>query len=205
MLKYELTSKLRDLIKELGLNPDQIDNVLSKEYITQENLVRFYRARRPTKSLLQLISLTKLVVDKNEPEKQPKSKEFLKSIELLRLKAKEAEYQALVNPAPQFKTLYETNSKDKSTAAQAVKETKSHVTTIFNVLVSVASVVYAIWYWTDSSWKLSNAYRVLLCLFFGMLVLVAEVVVYLGYLNKIEEARIKERSKKEIKKVIKTL
>lgn len=205
MIKYALTPELQNLIKELDLKPDQIENVLSKDYITQDNLIRFYKAHRPTKTILQMMSLTKLVVDKNQHSEQPKSKEFLKSMETLRLKAKEDEYQALVNPAPQYKTLYEVSTKEQASAAQTIKETKSHLTTIFNVLISVASVVYAIWYWTDTSWKLSNAYRVLLCLFFGILVLVAEVVVYMGYLNKIEDARVKERNKKEVKKVVKTL
>ena len=35
-----------------------------------------------------------------------------------------------------------------------------------------------------------------------MVVLVAEVVVYMGYLNRIEEAKIRERKKKEVKKVV---
>lgn len=57
---------------------------------------------------------------------------------------------------------------------------------------------------TASSWRLRDSYRVLLTVFFGLLVLVAEVVVYMGYLNKIEEARQKEYKKTEVKKVIKS-
>ena len=63
------------------------------------------------------------------------------------------------------------------------------------------SVAYAIWYWTETSWGLPLSYRVLLSVFFGILVLVAEVVVYMGYLNKIEDARTRERKKKEVKKL----
>lgn len=75
---------------------------------------------------------------------------------------------------------------------------------MFNIFVSVASVVYAIWYWTDSSWGIRDSYRILICLFFGILILVAEVVVYLGYLRRVEEAKVKERNKKEVKKVIRS-
>ena len=42
-------------------------------------------------------------------------------------------------------------------------------------------------------------------MFFGLLVLVAEVVVYMGYINKIEDARDKERKKKEVKKVVRSI
>lgn len=126
-------------------------------------------------------------------------------MEKLRLQEKENEYQRLVNPAPQYSTLYENSAAPDITPAMASKELKNQITTIVNILISVASVAYAIWYWTESSWKLPDSYRILLCLFFALLVLVAEVVVYLGYLNKIEEARKTERSKKEVKKVIRTV
>lgn len=157
--------------------------------------------------MLELIKTTKLVI----PNKNimnvaiPKSKQFLKSMEVLRLRAKEEEYQRLVRPSP-HQTLYEEKfDAEHLSPAQAAKEVKSHITTIFNILISVASVVYAIWYWTSTSWAIRDSYRVLLCLFFGLLVLIAEVVVYMGYLNKIEDAKIRERNKKEVKKVIRTV
>lgn len=123
-------------------------------------------------------------------------------MEKLRLKAKEEEYQRLIRPSEQFTTLYDNHDQETLTPAAASKELKNQVTTIVNVLISVGSVVYAVWYWTDSSMKMKDSWRVLLCLFSGVLVLVAEVVVYMGYLNRIEEAKIRERKKKEVKKVV---
>ena len=66
-------------------------------------------------------------------------------------------------------------------------------------------MVVAIWYWTGSSSNLALHYRVITCLFFGILVLIAEVVVYNSYLNKIEDAKKRERTKKETKKVVKKI
>ena len=55
------------------------------------------------------------------------------------------------------------------------KELKEVYTTIFNILITVVSSVVACWYWTPF---MDINLRVLLALFVGMLVLVADVVVY---------------------------
>ncbi|KAK6463695.1 endoplasmic reticulum-based factor for assembly of V-ATPase-domain-containing protein [Scheffersomyces coipomensis] len=209
MSLYHITPKLKECIDSIdSLDTSLKDKLVSKPYISRQNLINLYTTYKPTKSLLQLLSTTSLYIpNKNIQDVIPKSKEFIKSMELLRLKVKEEEYQRLVNPAPSFTALYEqelTNS-DYISPAKAHKELKSQITTIFNIFISVASVVYAIWYWTKSSWNLPDSYRILLCIFFGLLILVAEVVVYMGYLNKIEEAKLKERRKKEIKTLVKSV
>lgn len=55
------------------------------------------------------------------------------------------------------------------------KELKEIYTTILNILITVVSSIVACWYWTP--YRDINL-RVLLCLFVGILVLVADVVVY---------------------------
>lgn len=137
------------------------------------------------------------------PTPIPKTAEFIKSMEALRANALEQEYRQLVNPSPHSTLFPQTGLEELINPAQAGREAKSHITTIFNILISVASVAYAIWYWTATSWALPISLRVLMCVFFALLVLVAEVVVYLGYLNRIEEARVRERSKREVKTVVK--
>lgn len=206
MLHYELTEELRKLIDESDLEKDEKLILLSQPTISSINMVNFYSRVRPTTTLLQLMKTTKMVTKNKNivADPKPKTKEFLESMERLRLIEKEQEYQRLVHPKPAYNTLYEDKYEEEPyNPARAHKEVKSHITTMFNILISVASVVYAIWYWTATSWKLRDSYRVLLCLFFGILILVAEVVVYMAYLNKIEAARIKERQKKEVKRVVK--
>lgn len=207
MTKFEITPTLKETIEKTDI-PDEIaKKLLSNAYISHQNLVLFYKDYKPTPTLIALIRSTKLYTPNLNVsnESRPKSKEFIKSMEQLRLKAKEEEYQKLIKPKQEFDTLYNNSLEEMMTPAQAHKEVKSQLTTIVNILISVGSVVYAIWYWTDSSMKIQDGYRILLCLFFGILVLVAEVVVYMSYLNKIEEAKVKERSKLEVKKLVKTL
>lgn len=202
MTLFELTDELKKTITESPY--DAKEKLLNQEHINHRDLVSFYQACHPTPTLLSLIRQTKLYTPPYETYKQPKTKEFLKMMERLRLEAQEAEYKRLINPAPEHSTLYDTTNDEYISPVQAHKELKNQLTTIVNVFISVGSVSYAVWYWTASSWGLRDSYRVLLTVFFGLLVLVAEVVVYMGYLNKIEEARAREYSKKEVKKVIKS-
>lgn len=201
MTQYLVTPKLRAKLKE------SLHKLADRDTLSHHELIAWYKECKPCPSMLGLMRLTKMDVPNKtiRNESLPKTKEYLKSMERLKLIEKEEEYRRLVNPRPALGLLYEDKFDEPYNPAQAHKETRTHITTMFNILISVVSVVYAIWYWTDTSWGLRDSYRILLCLFFGILILVAEVVVYMGYLNKIEEARIKERKKKEVKKVIRTV
>ncbi|ODV78261.1 uncharacterized protein CANTADRAFT_90627 [Suhomyces tanzawaensis NRRL Y-17324] len=204
MTLFEITPELKKIIEESPLEPKLAGELVAQKYISHTNLAQFYNLYHPTPTFLGLVQKARLRTRNYDEPKKAQTPEFIKSMERLRLEAKEREYERLVNPSPQHQTLYE-QSNDQLTPAQAHKELKSQVTTIVNILISVASVAYAIWYWTDTSWKLKDSYRILLCLFFALLVLVAEVVVYLGYLNKIEDAKVTERRTKEVKKVLRSV
>lgn len=204
MTLFELTEKIKTTIDKSLYDSREKAKLLQLEYIGHKELITFYQECHPTPSLLSLIKQTKLYIPPYETFKQPKTKEYMRMMERLRLEAQEAEYKKLINPAPQHSTLYDTSNQEYISPVQAHKELKNQLTTIVNVFISVGSVSYAVWYWTASSWGLKDSYRVLLTVFFGLLVLVAEVVVYMGYLNKVEEARLREYNKKEVKKVIKS-
>lgn len=207
MTKFLITPQLKQVVNESSLSDSQKSKLLSLPYVTHGNLVSFYKMCSPTSTLLELIQMTKISIPVHKEEPRAKSKEFIESMNQLRLKAKEDEYQKLVSRTTNVnQMLYEPSPDDEQlTPAQMHKEVRSHITTIFNIFISVASVVYAIWYWTGSSMRIQDSYRILLCIFFGLLILVAEVVVYMGYLNKIEEAKIAELKKKEIKKLVKSI
>lgn len=208
MVLFTVSDKLKEHIRQSGFHADQVDQLLGQKHISDRDLVAVYRTV-PSTNLVTFIrdNQCRLYIpnqnDRNELH--PKSKEFIASMEKLRREAKEQEYQKLVRPTEQYETLYDNLGQESITPAAASKELKSQITTIVNVLVSVVSVMYAVWYWTDSSMKLQDSWRVLLSLFFGILVLVAEVVVYMGYLNRIEDAKVRERKKREVKKVVTTL
>ncbi|RLV94747.1 Vacuolar ATPase assembly integral membrane protein VPH2 [Spathaspora sp. JA1] len=212
MTRYHATDSLKELIESTSNIPSSLKSRLLNEesLITHTDLIEFYKLCKPTDTLLDLIKLTKLSIpNKNITPIKAKTKEYLELMERLRLEEKEREYKRLINPSPEYETLYDVNynggDEEQLTMSQMHKELKHQLTTIVNILISVGSVAYTIWYWTESSWGLPVSYRLLLSIFFGLLVLIAEVVVYLGYLNKIDDARVREKKKKEVKKVIKTV
>lgn len=112
----------------------------------------------------------------------------------LRIRLQEQEYQDMIaSTVPELATpFYESFDK---------KELKNQLSVIINVLFSVVSVGFAVWTWAGSS--LTTGKRLLLSLFASFVVLIAEVTLYMGYLQRIEEAQKEERLKKEIKTVIK--
>lgn len=194
---------------ELTSYIQQANITVEGDTISNADFVKVYEVTKPCDSLIGFIKMVnaKLHVPKPPaPKEKPKTKEFLEQMARLRQMQKEEEYQRLINPAPAYTSLYEEKLTEKElTPAQENKQLKSHITTIFNILISVASVMYAIWYWTNSLWGLPVGHRVLMSLFFGLLVLIAEVVVYMSYLDKIEQAKVTERRKKEVKKVVKQI
>ncbi|RKF81855.1 putative vacuolar h+-atpase assembly protein [Golovinomyces cichoracearum] len=78
---------------------------------------------------------------------------------------------------------------------------KRQVTLIFNVLISILACGAAIWMVARGR---STQTRLALSLGGSILVGVAEVTVYSGYIRRINEAKIKENKKREVKEVIKT-
>lgn len=159
--------------------------------IRYTKLIEVYK-KSDVASMREMLRLTSFTVPNKNEKPKPKSPEFVALMEKLRREQQEREYQQLVK------------SEETESFALAVRETRSHITTIFNIMLSVGSVVYAIWYWTATLWRIGSAYRVLLCLFFGLLILVAETVLYLGYLNKVDDARTRERKKMEKRNVVRT-
>ncbi|KAH3899723.1 Vph2p SCDLUD_004009 [Saccharomycodes ludwigii] len=156
------------------------------------------------------------------------SPEFKAQLETLRARQQEVEYQNMVtggfigdnndNSSGGNRTITNRFKKgiyaDKSinyndiddeelSLVEINRQIKEQLTTVFNIIISVISVVWAVWYWAGK--YVSVEYKVLLCLFFGILVLVADIVVYNSYLRKINEAKKVERSKKEKKRITKKI
>lgn len=143
------------------------------------------------------------VVKPPEPEKPPKSPEFLAQMERLRAQAQEQEYQALVKGLKEPASLsVDPADEGEIKPGQMAKEIKEQLSAIVNILLSVASVAWALWYWTASSMNISLATRTLLSLFGAGVILVAEVFIYTRYKFKVDDARQKERGKKEKVQVI---
>lgn len=69
------------------------------------------------------------------------------------------------------------------------KEIKEQLTTIFNIFLTVVSCIVACWYWTPF---MNISYRLILCIFVGLLVLIADVVVYNSFQRNIRNSKSKK-------------
>lgn len=191
MTKYHITPFLESHLSQILHS----ETIKSRGWITTNDLI--YISQHYKLPLNKLIKGLSPYFEPPVPKRQY-TPEFQSQLNKLQKKLDEEEYQELINRG-KYKL-----DEDYISPSEFAKEVKSQITTIVNILVSVLSVVYAIWYWTDN-YQFNQAYRVLLCLFFGILILVAEVVVFNSYIRKIDEAKIKERKKKEVKKIIDTV
>lgn len=170
-------------------------------------------------------------------KKEVKTEEYLKLMTRLRNEEEEKNYRNLINRKNKFDSNHNSNEKiDNITNTESVdgignyyflktsnktqysnnsiggmaKEIKHQITTIFNIMITVVSVGYAVWYWSGSSMGLGNSsnnngIRVLLSLIASLITLVAEVVVFGGYLRKIEDAREKESKVVENRTIVQTI
>ncbi|CAI4582249.1 BDH_1b_G0032470.mRNA.1.CDS.1 [Saccharomyces cerevisiae] len=210
MFEIKLNDRITEFLRKFknsaksneGIDED-IDLFLKRHAIPMQSLLFYVKEYRKGSDLPCSI---KELLKPLEFEFKPKavrgshySEDFKKNLEFLKYQEQELEYQSMVKRS---KSVFSLQEEDELTPSQINKQIKEQVTTVFNVLVSVISVVVAIWYWTGSSTNFPIHVRLLLCLFFGILVLVADVVVYNSYLKKLEEAKVKEKTKVEKKKVL---
>lgn len=217
-LNPNLINFLKDLNKEKIISDEELTNLIEiDESISIHAFLELYDKYEKNQSFTNkpfyeiehlLTPLDFQFKPKNVPGSNY-SPEFKQHLDNLRYKLKEKEYQKMIKTDSINNLALENGIDDPNdpnmTPSQINKQIKEQVTTVFNILLSVISVVMAIWYWSRSSSRFPIEIRILLCLFFGLLVLIAEVVVYNGYLQRLDEAKIKERSKKERKKVVKTI
>lgn len=199
----EFLQKFKDSARSNERMDEDVDLFLQRHAIPIQSLLFYVKEYRKDSDLPCSI---RELLKPWEFEFKPKtirgshySEDFKKNLEFLKYQQQELEYQNMVKRSKSVLSLQE---EDELTPSQINKQIKEQVTTVFNVLVSVVSVVVAIWYWTGSSTNFPVHVRLLLCLFFGILVLVADVVVYNSYLKKLEEAKVKEKTKVEKKKVL---
>lgn len=146
----------------------------------------------------------------------PQSNEYKELMAHLRREEEARAYERMINPPPPTETFAQRfpSSNANFFAARmdsfASKDEDDEVTyadinrqlaLIINVLVSIIACSVAIWvaarYWSTPA-------RLALSMTGSGVVAVAEVVIYMGYLRRIKEARVEEKKKPEIKEVAET-
>jgi hypothetical protein len=136
----------------------------------------------------------------------------------LRREEEERSYHRMVNPTPPLETFAQRfplssaahafassqqpiNASDPDDDGVTYADVNRQVTLILNVLVSVVACAGAIW--VVAKWWSTPA-RLAVSLGGSLLVGVAEVVVYSGYIRRVSESKAKEKGTKEVKEVVKT-
>lgn len=222
-MKYRLGKRITELLNVSDKVDKSVkDSILNSDEIRYEELVEILKNESKNERIMYYLSDMKPIFEIYEDKVRggEKSPEFIKLMEKLQKEEDEKNYRTLINRGMynvienevdgigKYKFLKEGGligyNKENSIGTQA-KEMKHQITTIFNIMITVVSVGYAVWYWSGSSMNINNGNRILLSLFSSILVLVAEVVVFGGYLRKVEEARDKERKVVERKQVLETL
>lgn len=204
-MKYLINEQIRSFLKANGQEEG------FKDVISFEDLKKVYdKVKLPKKSLLYYTSTTTPQY-KSPVQKQEKSEEYIKLMKRLRAEQQENEYRSYLNKEENDMSIidsiggYRHQEVNKGNGSIA-KEVNYQLTTIVNILITTGSVGYAVWYWSGSSiGGMNNGYRILLSLLAAIVVLIAEVVIFGGYLRRVDEARTLERAKVETVEIVETL
>ncbi|KAF2084110.1 hypothetical protein K490DRAFT_39210 [Saccharata proteae CBS 121410] len=152
------------------------------------------------------------------PPAQPKpepSEEYKQLMARLRKEDEARRYERMLNPPPPLETFSQrfpasANTNMFPTATDLAKEEEDEVTyadvnrqlaMIANVLISIIACSVAIWI-AARNWSVPS--RLGLSMSGSILVAVAEVVIYAGYLRRIKEAKHEEKKKVEKKEIMDT-
>ncbi|CEP60950.1 Vph2p LALA0_S02e03356g [Lachancea lanzarotensis] len=198
MFEIKLNDKLMEILEPLKDQNPEIQKFLQTKSIPMKALLALRKEKLGHMQVSQALRPLKFSFKSRPVRGSEYSETFKNHLDRLRHELDEKEYQEMVRRDG----LTASHDEENLTPAQMNKQVKEQITTVFNILLSVVSVVFAAWYWSGSSSGMQPQNRIFLCLFSGILVLVAEVVVYNSYLQKIDDARTKERSKREVKKIV---
>lgn len=229
-MNYTYGDKVRKLINASSMDKSEKDAILSLGRITFKELRDAHQTcsgKPDVKSLMHYMSdLTPVlhIYDLEGLGKAVKTDEYKALMSRLRAEEREKEYRTLlkrgdaeggVDGIGSYAFIAGGNDAARlaGSVGQTAKEVKHQLTTIVNILITVVSAGYAVWYWSGNSMGLSRdtggasnmGIRVLLSLFAAVLVLIAEVVVFGGYLRKVDDARTKENALVEDRSVVQTI
>ncbi|KAH8661578.1 endoplasmic reticulum-based factor for assembly of V-ATPase-domain-containing protein [Tricladium varicosporioides] len=205
----------KDSNPDPSLEHPQVGNPISHGQVI--DLSRQMKARElPRSSLEVLLFGARLYIPPPPPKPEPTS-EYKALMARLRREEEHRSYERMINPPPPMETFAQRFP--ASSAAHAFSSTNQFASSntddddvtyadidrqmalIFNVLISIVACAGAIW--IAARWWSTPA-RLALSMSGSMLVGIAEVVVYSGYIRRVGEAKGKAKKLKEIKEVMNT-
>lgn len=119
----------------------------------------------------------------------------------LRKEEENRAYERMINPPTSIPEAPRIPQKDEEDDDVTYADVNRQLALIINVLVSIIACSVAIWI-AARHWSVPQ--RMALSMFGSTTVAVAEVVIYMGYISRIKEAKQLEREKVETKEVLDT-
>ncbi|KAI9791499.1 MAG: hypothetical protein M1816_003843 [Peltula sp. TS41687] len=167
--------------------------------------------------LEQLLRGSKIYVPPQKPKSESEEDEYKTLMNRLRRQEEEREYERMISrPSTTAKT-YQPNNRNVSKSPSnppspfppvadeptemTYADVNRQMALVLNIIISIVACSFAIWTVTHH-W--STPQRLALSLGGSILVAVAEVVVYAGYLGKLKEAKERGQDQIETKEIINT-
>ncbi|KAF2746889.1 hypothetical protein M011DRAFT_403635 [Sporormia fimetaria CBS 119925] len=172
-------------------NPISHDQLIALSKFLRRHADQLHNADDPFPySLDTLLKGCTIYVPPPPPKREP-TPEYKALMERLRREEEARQYQRMINP-PAPEALYEEDD-------VSYQEVHRQIILIINVLISVVCCSVFIWV-AARHWSAPK--RLGLSLSGSGLIAVAEVVIYNGYVRRIKQAKLEEKKKPEIKKII---
>ncbi|KAG6052148.1 hypothetical protein E4U39_003771 [Claviceps sp. Clav50 group G5] len=169
-----------------------------------------------TRPSLELLLRGSQVYSPPPPPKSEPSYEYKALMARLRREEAQRAYDRMVNPPPKVETFHDrfptsaqafsqvnrpVHAADLGDDDVTLQDVHRQVMLIINFMVSILGVAGTLW--VTSRWW-SVAARILLTLGGSIVVAIAEVAVYSGYMWRMEQGKQKQKATKEVKHVVKT-
>ena len=163
-------------------------------------------------SLADLLRGSSVYIPPPKPKPQP-STEYQALMARLRKKEEARSYERMLNPSTSTETfsqrfpnakyghLFDSGTKSDDEDDMTYKDVDRQLTLIINVLVTVIACSIAVWI-VARRWDTPQ--RLALSMFSSVVLAIAEVVVYWGYINRLKTAKKTERKRVEKKKITET-
>ncbi|KAE8444656.1 hypothetical protein EG329_014404 [Mollisiaceae sp. DMI_Dod_QoI] len=198
------------------LESPKIGNPISHGQVVDLSKEMKEREMEPSR-LEILLKGSRIYVQPPPPKPEPTS-EYKALMARLRREEEARSYERMTNPPPPMETFTQRfpmasaahafpssfqsiHTSDPDDDGTTYADVDRQVTLIFNVLVSIVACAAGIW--IVARWW-STPMRLALSMSGSMLVGVAEVVVYAGYIRRVGEAKKEEKKKKEVKEIVNT-
>ncbi|KAL3952058.1 hypothetical protein ACCO45_013775 [Purpureocillium lilacinum] len=183
--------------------------------ISHGQIVDLWQKLRPSSSLEQLLQGARVYIPPPPPKPEP-SDEYKALMARLRREEAARAYERMVNPPLRYETFDQrfphaaqsfaeanrvTNKADLGDDEVTYNEVHRQVMLIINFLASILGVAATLWV-TARWWGLPA--RIFLTLGGSIVVAVAEVGVYQGYVWRMGQAKTKQKAVREVKEVVQT-